>query len=65
MSGDESCFDENCIFCRIIQRRISSKIVHEDAYSIAFEDIKPQSPVHILVIPKKHIPGIQGMTVSI
>jgi histidine triad (HIT) family protein len=44
-----------CIFCRIAKKEIPAKIVFEDDQVIAFEDIKPQAPVHILVIPKKHI----------
>ncbi|MGC8937418.1 MAG: histidine triad nucleotide-binding protein [Thermodesulfovibrio sp.] len=44
----------NCIFCRIIKKEIPSKIVYEDELVLAFEDIAPQAPVHILVIPKKH-----------
>lgn len=46
---------ENCIFCRIINREIPSTIVYEDEKVIAFKDIKPAAPIHILVIPKKHI----------
>ena len=45
-----------CIFCRIIQKQIPARIVYEDESVVAFEDINPQAPVHILVIPKKHIP---------
>ncbi len=45
----------NCLFCKIIEKKIPSKIVYEDERVLAFEDINPQSPVHILVIPKKHI----------
>jgi len=45
----------NCLFCKIIERKIPSKIVYEDEHVLAFEDINPQAPVHILVIPKKHI----------
>lgn len=48
----------DCIFCKIIGRKIQAKIVHEDDLSLAFEDINPQSPVHMLVIPKKHIPTL-------
>ncbi|MFQ3573153.1 MAG: histidine triad nucleotide-binding protein [Thermodesulfovibrionales bacterium] len=48
----------NCIFCKIVQKEIPSKIVHEDDKVLAFEDINPQAPIHILVIPKKHIPTI-------
>ena len=46
----------DCIFCKILKREIPSTIVFEDEYCLAFEDINPQAPVHILVIPKKHIP---------
>jgi histidine triad (HIT) family protein len=48
----------NCIFCRIVQREIPSKIVHEDDVGLAFEDINPQAPVHILVVPKRHIESL-------
>ncbi|MBI4710530.1 MAG: histidine triad nucleotide-binding protein [Nitrospirae bacterium] len=44
-----------CLFCKIIDRKIPSKFVCEDEYVFAFEDINPQAPVHILVVPKKHI----------
>lgn len=44
----------NCIFCKIVHREIPSKIVYEDDRVLAFHDISPQAPVHILVIPKKH-----------
>jgi histidine triad (HIT) family protein len=44
-----------CIFCGIIERKIPAKIIYEDERSLAFEDINPQAPVHVLVIPKKHI----------
>ena len=46
---------EDCIFCKIINREIPSDIVYEDDEVIAFKDIRPVTPVHILVIPKKHI----------
>jgi histidine triad (HIT) family protein len=45
----------NCLFCRIVKKKIPSKIVYEDERVLAFEDINPQAPIHILVIPKKHI----------
>ena len=44
-----------CIFCDIIQKRIPAKVIYEDDHALAFEDIRPQAPVHALVIPKKHI----------
>jgi histidine triad (HIT) family protein len=45
----------NCLFCRISQREVSADVVWEDEQTIAFKDIHPKAPVHILVIPKKHI----------
>jgi len=47
-----------CIFCRIIEKEIPSNIVYEDDNIIAFKDINPQAPVHLLVVPKKHIPNL-------
>ena len=47
--------DENCLFCRIIAGEIPSAKVYEDDDVFAFRDINPQAPVHILVVPKKHI----------
>ncbi len=45
----------DCIFCKIINKEIPSDIVYEDEEIIAFKDIAPKAPVHIIVIPKKHI----------
>lgn len=49
---------EDCIFCKIIKKEIPSNIVYEDDEIIAFRDINPVAPVHILVIPKKHIESL-------
>lgn len=48
---------DNCIFCKIANKEIPSQIVYEDEKILAFKDIQPAAPVHILVIPKKHIAG--------
>ncbi len=48
----------DCIFCKIAQKEIPSTAVYEDDDVIAFRDIEPQAPVHILVIPKRHIGSI-------
>jgi histidine triad (HIT) family protein len=48
----------NCIFCKIAEKNLPSKIVYEDEKSLAFEDINPQAPIHILIIPRKHIPTV-------
>ena len=53
---------KECIFCSIAERRQPAKIVYEDERFIAIEDNNPQAPVHILVIPKKHIPEIQFLS---
>lgn len=45
----------DCLFCKIAERKIPAKIIHEDDRVLAFEDITPQAPVHTLIIPKKHI----------
>ena len=47
--------DPNCIFCKIVAGQIPSKKVHEDDQVLAFHDINPWAPVHVLVIPKQHI----------
>lgn len=48
----------NCIFCKIINRELPAKILYEDESLIAFNDIAPQAPCHILIIPKIHIATI-------
>jgi histidine triad (HIT) family protein len=55
---------KDCLFCRIIRGEISSNKVFEDEHTFAFEDINPQGPTHVLVIPKKHIPGLKEATAS-
>jgi histidine triad (HIT) family protein len=52
----------DCLFCKIISGEIPSKKAYEDEDIIAFHDIKPQAPVHVLVIPKKHISGVTEIT---
>ena len=51
----------DCIFCKIINKEIPSEIVYEDEDVIAFKDINPKAPVHILVVPKKHIPTLNDL----
>ena len=46
---------EDCIFCKIIKKEIPSEIVYEDEKVIAFKDVNPAAPIHILVVPKQHI----------
>ena len=49
---------EDCIFCKIIKGEIPSEKVYEDEEILAFKDIQPAAPIHILVIPKKHITNL-------
>jgi histidine triad (HIT) family protein len=52
----------DCIFCQIASGKIPSDIIYQDEELIAFRDIKPQASVHILVIPKRHIPSLDQLT---
>jgi histidine triad (HIT) family protein len=47
--------DPKCLFCKVISKEIAAAVVFEDDRSVAFRDINPQAPVHILIIPRKHI----------
>ena len=51
-----------CIFCKIVAGEIPSTKVYEDEAILAFRDINPMAPTHILVIPKTHIPSVDGVT---
>lgn len=55
---------ENCLFCKIIKGEIPSEKVYEDDEILAFKDIAPKAPVHILVIPKKHISSAKEITIE-
>ena len=46
---------ETCLFCKIVKRELSAKIVYEDDDSVAFEDINPKAPIHILIVPRRHL----------
>ena len=52
---------EDCIFCKIVKGEAPSSIVYEDERIIAFKNIKPVVPVHILIIPKEHIPSVDHL----
>ncbi len=49
----------DCLFCKILAGRIPAKKVYEDEHTFAFEDINPQAPTHVLIIPRKHIVGLK------
>lgn len=54
--------DSNCIFCKIIGGEIPAKIVHRDDEVVAIEDVNPQAPHHVLVMPVRHTPNIVEYT---
>jgi histidine triad (HIT) family protein len=53
--------DPSCLFCRIINREIPASIVYEDERVLAFNDINPQAPTHVLVIPKRHVESLNAL----
>jgi histidine triad (HIT) family protein len=52
----------DCIFCQIASGKIPSDIVYQDEELIAFRDIKPQAPAHLIIIPRKHIPSLAHLS---
>lgn len=55
---------DNCLFCRIVRREIPAKIVAETGECLAFRDVNPQAPVHVLVVPKRHVASLDSATES-
>jgi histidine triad (HIT) family protein len=53
---------DDCLFCRIVRKEIPVKLVAEDEHSVAFRDINPQAPVHVLVIPREHVASLDQAT---
>jgi histidine triad (HIT) family protein len=51
----------DCIFCKIANKEIPSNVAYEDSEVICFHDLQPQAPVHLLIIPKKHIESLDGV----
>jgi histidine triad (HIT) family protein len=51
----------DCLFCRIVRGEIPSRRVYEDEHVVAFDDIQPAAPVHVLVVPREHIASLDGM----
>src|SRR5215467_7535405 len=54
----------DCLFCKIIDRTIPASIVYEDDRVLAFNDINPQAPTHVMIIPKRHIPTLNDIGVE-
>ena len=56
--------EQNCLFCKIVAGEIPAQIVHTDDHTVAFRDINPQAPAHVLVIPRRHIASLEEATQS-
>ena len=56
--------DSACLFCKIAAGAIPADVVHSDARTVAFRDINPQAPVHVLVVPREHIASLDAASVS-
>jgi histidine triad (HIT) family protein len=52
--------DPNCLFCKIVAREIPSALVFEDDHVVAFRDVNPQAPLHVLVVPREHIASLDA-----
>lgn len=55
---------DDCIFCKIVKGEIPSTKIYEDNYMFCFKDIKPEAPVHIVIVPKEHIESINAITID-
>jgi histidine triad (HIT) family protein len=55
---------EDCLFCKILDKKIPAELVYEDELVVAFDDINPQAPIHKLIIPRKHIVSINALEVE-
>ncbi len=53
---------ENCLFCQIVNRKIPSEFLYEDQNLVVFKDINPAAPVHLLLVPKRHIRSVNDLT---
>ena len=52
----------DCLFCKIAAGQIPATVVYQDDRLVAFKDVNPQAPMHVLVIPRRHISGLNGLT---
>ena len=52
----------DCIFCKIVAGKVPSEIVYQDEEVFAFRDISPQTPTHVLIVPKRHIPSLSDLS---
>ena len=53
--------NDACLFCRIIERKVDADLLYEDDRVVAFRDLHPQAPVHVLIVPRTHIPTVNDV----
>ena len=51
-----------CLFCNVLEKKIPADVIYEDEHAVAFRDIRPVAPTHVLVVPRKHIAAIHDLT---
>lgn len=56
--------DADCIFCKVLTGDIPADVVREDEHTVAFRDLEPQAPTHVLVIPRRHVPDVGTLAVE-
>ncbi len=56
--------NQECLFCKIVNREIPSTIIYQDSDVVAFNDVNPQAPVHIIIVPRVHIERVSDMGVG-
>lgn len=52
---------QNCLFCKVINKEVPAEIVYENDKFVAFKDVHPKAPLHLLIVPKKHIPSVDHL----
>ena len=53
-----------CLFCQIVNKEIPAEIIYEDEKFVVFKNIRPSAPIHLLLVPKKHIPSVQHLNLK-
>jgi histidine triad (HIT) family protein len=53
---------QDCVFCKLLRKEIPSKVLFEDSQAVAFQDLHPQAPTHVLIVPRKHLSSLNDCT---
>lgn len=60
-ASTDSPTDPDCVFCRIVAGEIPATVVHEEEHTVAFRDLEPQAPTHVVVVPRRHVPTVAAL----